>query len=88
MDDMAVVMREAVAIAGGPAKLAPNLIGRDGRPLSRQAVEQWAVVPPRHVLRVEELTGISRHVLRPDIYGPEPRPLARRKPVADARTAA
>lgn len=26
-------------------------------------------VPAEHVLRVEEQTGISRHVLRPDIFG-------------------
>ena len=26
----------------------------------------------RLVLRIEAVTGISRHILRPDIYGPEP----------------
>lgn len=36
--------------------------------LTRQAVSRWARVPPRHVLTVEALTGVSRHVLRPDIY--------------------
>lgn len=34
---------------------------RDNRPL-------W----PEAVLTVEEATGISRHRLRPDVYGPEP----------------
>jgi DNA-binding transcriptional regulator YdaS (Cro superfamily) len=34
---------------------------RDDRPL-------WA----ESVLAVEEATGISRHRLRPDVYGPEP----------------
>lgn len=34
---------------------------RDNRPL-------W----PEAVLKVEEATGISRHRLRPDVYGPEP----------------
>lgn len=29
-------------------------------------------IPPKRVLGVEKLTGISRHTLRPDIYGPEP----------------
>lgn len=73
------VTREIVTAAGGPAKLAIELRGRDGKPLTRQAVEQWTVVPPRHVLRVEALTGISRHRQRPDLYGPEPkRPLRRR----------
>ncbi len=81
-------MQEAIAKVGGAAKLATHLIGRDGRPLTRQAVEQWPAVPPRHVLKVEELSGVSRHRLRPDIYGPEPsRPLARRRR-AEVRPAA
>ena len=87
MSDMATVMREAIVLAGGSVKIASTLIGRDGKPLSRQAVDQWSVVPPRHVLRVEELTGISRYRLRPDLYGPEPRPLAR-KPRGEVRPAA
>ena len=31
------------------------------------------VVPGRRVLEIEALTGISRHVLRPDIFGPTPK---------------
>jgi hypothetical protein len=34
---------------------------------------QWQKVPPRHALKVEKFTGISRHDLRPDVYGPKPR---------------
>ena len=50
-------------------------------PLSRrigvtyQAVQQWAKagrIPVERVLEVERLTGISRHELRPDIYGTAP----------------
>jgi len=37
--------------------------------LSRAAVSQWTRVPPEHVLDVERLTGVSRHVLRPDVFG-------------------
>ena len=33
-------------------------------------VGRWDVVPAEHVLKVEKHTGISRHALRPDIYGP------------------
>ena len=33
-------------------------------------VGRWSVIPAEHVLKVEKHTGISRHVLRPDIYGP------------------
>lgn len=45
--------------------------------LSRQAVSRWERVPAKHVLRVEELTGVSRHVLRPDLY-PRTKEKARR----------
>ena len=85
---MTEAMHEALAKAGGAAKLAPKLVGRDGKPLTRQAVEQWVQVPPKHVLRVEELTGVSRHRLRPDIYGPEPRRPLRRRKTAEVRSAA
>lgn len=41
-----------------------------------QAVNQWVSgtrpVPPRHVLVVEAATGVSRHLLRPDVFGPAP----------------
>lgn len=29
----------------------------------------WKGVPPRYVLKIEGLTGVSRHDLRPDIFG-------------------
>lgn len=38
--------------------------------ITRSAVSQWDQVPAKHVLTVENVTGISRHDLRPDIYGP------------------
>jgi len=37
-----------------------------------QAVYQWRKVPVHHVLTVEALTGISRHDLRGDVFGPAP----------------
>lgn len=37
-----------------------------------QAVSQWKEVPVRRVLRLEELTGISRHKIRPDVFGSKP----------------
>ena len=49
-----------------PSKLAKQLGN-----ISRQAVQQWiaaGVVPAKRVLKVEELTGISRKVLNPKIY--------------------
>ncbi|MDV3469039.1 YdaS family helix-turn-helix protein [Stenotrophomonas sp. C3(2023)] len=41
-----------------------------------QAVNQWTSgsrpVPARHVLAIEAATGVSRHYLRPDVFGPAP----------------
>jgi len=42
--------------------------------VSPQAVNQWVngnrPVPSRHVLAIERATGVSRHALRPDVFGP------------------
>lgn len=40
--------------------------------VTRQAIDQWASVPPHHVLAMEKLSGVSRYELRPDIYGEPP----------------
>lgn len=42
--------------------------------ITHSAVFQWLHkgVPAQRVLAVERITGISRHVLRPDIFGPAP----------------
>lgn len=34
----------------------------------------WDRVPPELVLKVEKATGMSRHRLRPDVFGREPDP--------------
>lgn len=39
--------------------------------VSAQAISQWKTVPPLRVLQVEQLTGVPRHELRPDIYPAE-----------------
>jgi DNA-binding transcriptional regulator YdaS (Cro superfamily) len=57
----------AVAAAGSLTALAEKL------KLTLQAVCQWDDVPPERCLDVERITGVSRHVLRPDIYGPPPK---------------
>jgi DNA-binding transcriptional regulator YdaS (Cro superfamily) len=36
--------------------------------ISKQAVQLWRTAPVKHVLKIERLTGVSRHNLRPDIY--------------------
>ncbi|WP_132910251.1 YdaS family helix-turn-helix protein [Sphingomonas sp. BK235] len=59
-------LREAVERAGGQSATA-RLVG-----VSQTAVWKWIteakVLPAEHVLAVERATGVSRHLLRPDIY--------------------
>ncbi|WP_075616183.1 transcriptional regulator [Allorhizobium taibaishanense] len=64
---MEEVCRRAIAAGGGPTLLAQSL-----GDISPQAVSQWRRVPATRVLLVEKMTRISRHELRPDIYGPLP----------------
>ncbi len=40
--------------------------------ITRGAVSSWDVVPTERVLKVEEVTGISRYDLRPDVFGEAP----------------
>lgn len=59
----------AIKRAGGQSRLA------DRFGVSRQAVQEWLKhgrVPADKVLAVEELSGISRHLLRPDVFGADP----------------
>ena len=63
-------MTEAEALELAKSKLGGNggiatALGN----LTSQAVSQWNRVPPARVLDIEALTGISRHELRPDIFG-------------------
>ena len=53
--------------AGGNTGLADKL-----GDISPQAISQWKKVPPERVIDVERVTGVSRHELRPDIFGPSP----------------
>ena len=57
-------LEEAKQIVGGAGILAFQM------GITPQALSQWRVVPVRRVLLVERLTGIPRHVLRPDFYPP------------------
>ena len=40
--------------------------------LTIDEIDAWDAVPPTLVLKVEKLTGISRYVLRPDVFGEMP----------------
>src|SRR3954453_20499204 len=54
---------EAIRVAGGVGALARK-IG-----ISQPSVSNWARIPAERVLSVEAATGVSRAILRPDLYG-------------------
>jgi TorA maturation chaperone TorD len=56
---------EAIRAAGGITELARRL------GISQPSVSNWERVPAERVLPVEAATGISRGVLRPDLFGSE-----------------
>lgn len=56
-------LKEIVSAFGGPGKVA-EICG-----VKSQAVSQWKKVPPNHVLKLEEAGELTRHDLRPDIFG-------------------
>lgn len=60
---MHMALEAAKDRAKGASSLARSLC------ITPQAVNQWFVVPPERVLDVERLTGVSRHLLRPDVFG-------------------
>jgi len=61
---MLPMIRDAAAREGSVATLARKL----GVP--RENLYVWRRVPAHHAIRFERVTGISRHITRPDIYPP------------------
>lgn len=59
------IVTKAVKKAGGVTSLAQKL------GIKHNAFYVWKRVPAERVLKIEHITGISRHDLRPDLY---PRP--------------
>lgn len=57
------VMKVLIQRAGSVSALARALS------ISVSAVSQWRDVPPERVIEIEALTGVSRHIQRPDIFG-------------------
>lgn len=59
---------DAVQVMGGQVPLA-KLLG-----VTPGLVSQWVTgrgkVAARHCLAIETATGVSRHELRPDVFGP------------------
>src|SRR3954463_15056765 len=63
-------LQEAIRAVGGVSELARR-IG-----ISQPSVSNWDKIPAERVLSVEAATGVSRKVLRPDLYS-EPEASAR-----------
>ena len=55
-------LEAAIKAAGGAAVIARDL------DISTQAISQWKQAPVNRVLDIERISGVSRHILRPDIY--------------------
>lgn len=58
-----VGLSEAIRAAGGVGALAQK-IG-----ISQPSVSNWTRIPAERVVAIEAATGVSRAVLRPDLYG-------------------
>src|SRR6266481_1957069 len=61
-----VGLDEAIRVAGGVGALARK-IG-----IAQPSVSNWLRVPAERVLSVEAATGVSRAILRPDLYAEHP----------------
>lgn len=72
MDTTCSPVEKAIDALGGLTRAAA-VLGID----NPSVIANWRTrgqVPYTRVLDVERATGISRHDLRPDIYGPAPKP--------------
>jgi hypothetical protein len=58
---------KAVKAAGGPIYVG-EVFG-----ISRQAVSSWQRVPAEYALRMEQLSGLTRFWMRPDVFGSQGR---------------
>ncbi len=59
-------LQEAIRAVGGVTELARR-IG-----ISQPSVSNWARVPAERVLAVEDVSGVARTILRPDLYAKQP----------------
>lgn len=61
---MITIVKKAAKSSGGVVALAREL------GIKHTALYSWTRVPAERVLDIERITGVSRHDLRPDIFGP------------------
>jgi DNA-binding transcriptional regulator YdaS (Cro superfamily) len=58
------IVAQAAEKAGGVVALAREL------GIKHTALYSWQRVPAERVLEIERISGISRHDIRPDVFGP------------------
>lgn len=78
---METAIEQAIRAAGSQSGLARTL------GIKPQAVQKWAAtgrIPSERVIEVERATGVSRQLLRPDLY---PEELAEKEPEPRAEVA-
>ncbi|AEG52542.1 transcriptional regulator [Sinorhizobium meliloti] len=63
---MIKIVETAAEKAGGIVSLAREL------GIKHNALYSWNRVPAEHVLKFERITGVSRHKIRPDVFGEQP----------------
>lgn len=62
------ILAEVFEKAGGQAALAEKLSAATGDSITRQAVNKWKHIPPKHVRAIAVLTGLPLKRLRPDLF--------------------
>ena len=65
MDPILKWFMEDPGSSGNPGRIAQM---SEALGITRQAVNKWERTPIERVREVEKITGIPRHVLRPDIF--------------------
>lgn len=55
-------LQAAIDAAGNISRLASRV------DVTRAAISQWKRVPAERVLEIEQVTGVPRSTLRPDLY--------------------
>ena len=61
---MIEIVEIAAEKAGGAVALSREL------GIKHSSLHSWRRVPAERVLDLERITGVSRHVIRPDVFGP------------------
>lgn len=61
---MDIGVQRAVKAMGSAAALARELH------VTRSAICQWPKIPAERVVEIEQITGVPRHLLRPDLHLP------------------